>query len=146
MVFFGCFLAFPATHSRVVIQLAEYRKPSQMPTREYSAPISAWSCRHCHQHCAPASLATLVKMSPPPGQAWTVDNALGMLKKTRRTTAPPFPSSLPLHESDAEPAQAPLCPPARFSHDSDSENLSRSNRATSCAVSTLTDSLRRWGG
>ncbi len=44
-------------------------RPSQMPTRERSAPTSAWSCRHCHQDCAPASLATLATMPSPPGQS-----------------------------------------------------------------------------
>ena len=39
-----------------------------MPTRERSAPTSAWSCRHCPQDCAPAALATLGPMPPPPGQ------------------------------------------------------------------------------
>ena len=39
--------------------LLKTRRPSQMPTREHSAPTSAWSCRHCPQNCAPAALATL---------------------------------------------------------------------------------------
>ena len=56
-----------------------------------------------------------------------------------------IPLVAPVPSSDIEPAQAPLRPPARFSHDSDSENPSRWNRAISCEVSTLTDSLRRWG-
>ena len=47
-------------------------RPSQMPTREHSAPTSAWSCRHCPQDCAPASIATLGPMSLPPGRACAV--------------------------------------------------------------------------
>jgi hypothetical protein len=43
--------------------------PSQMPTREHSAPSSARSCRHCPQDCAPPSVATLVPMPSPPGRA-----------------------------------------------------------------------------
>ena len=49
--------------------LLKSRRPSQMPTRERSAPISAWSCRHCPQDCAPSALATLGPMPPPPGRA-----------------------------------------------------------------------------
>jgi hypothetical protein len=58
----------PAARSRVVIRLAEERRPSQMPTRERFAPTSAWSCRPCPQDCAPAALATLGPMPPPPGR------------------------------------------------------------------------------
>ena len=36
--------------------------PSQMPTRERSAPTSAWSCPHSPQDCAPAALAKLGPM------------------------------------------------------------------------------------
>ena len=43
--------------------------PSRTPTRENSAPTSAWSCRHCPQDCAPAALATLRSMPSPPGRA-----------------------------------------------------------------------------
>ena len=43
-----------------------------MPTRENSAPTSAWSCRHCPQDCAPAALATLLTMPSPPGQCFAV--------------------------------------------------------------------------
>src|ERR1019366_5281740 len=48
-----------------------WRRPSRMPTRERSAPTSAWSCRHCRQDCAPAALATLAAMTPPPGSERT---------------------------------------------------------------------------
>src|ERR1039458_9183363 len=41
--------------------------PSRTPTRENPAPTSAWSCLHCPQDCAPAALATLGPMPPPPG-------------------------------------------------------------------------------
>jgi hypothetical protein len=43
-------------------------RPSRMPTRERSAPTSAWSCRPCPQDCAPSALATLRPKPPPPGR------------------------------------------------------------------------------
>jgi hypothetical protein len=46
--------------------LLKAERPSRMPTRERSAPTSAWPCRHCPQDCAPAALATLWTMPPPP--------------------------------------------------------------------------------
>ena len=52
--------------------LLKATRPSRMPTRERSAPTSAWSCRHCPQDCAPAALATLWTMPPPPGQGFAV--------------------------------------------------------------------------
>ena len=52
--------------------LLKARRPSRMPTRERSAPTSAWSCRHFPQDCAPAALATLWTMPPPPGQGFAV--------------------------------------------------------------------------
>jgi len=46
--------------------LLKSRRPNRMPTRERSAPTSAWSCRHCSQDCALPAPATLGPMPPPP--------------------------------------------------------------------------------
>src|ERR1039458_8554321 len=50
--------------------------PSRTPTRENPAPTSAWSCRHCPQDCAPAALATLGPMPPPPGDGFAPSSPL----------------------------------------------------------------------
>ena len=65
-------MSFPVSSSG----LLKAGRPSRMPTRENSAPTSAWSCRHCPQDCAPAALATLWTMPSPPGQGFAVRVAL----------------------------------------------------------------------
>jgi len=56
--------------------LLKAARPSRTPTRERSAPTSAWSCRHCPQDCAPAALATLGTMPPPPGEGFADSSLL----------------------------------------------------------------------
>ena len=81
--------------------LLKIRRPSQMPTREHSAPLSAWSCRHCHQNCAPASIATLVPMPPPPGMACAALVATILDQPVPHKHLPAVPNWLiSRHESD----------------------------------------------
>ena len=58
------------------------------PTAGQAAPTSAWSCRHCPQDCAPAVVATLGLMPPPPGQG--LRRFVAPLQRTSRNVIPNF--------------------------------------------------------